>query len=625
MTTSSPTWDLLLRGGTVFDGHGGAPVREDVAIADGRVVARGVDLPVDQAREVVDATGRWVLPGLLDIHTHVDLEVEVDPGLTEVVRHGTTTTVMSNCSLGLAFGNQRTDDQDPIVDCFARVENIPKHVLEAVAEKADWTDPRGYLDHLDTLPLGANVVPMLPHSMLRTEVMGLAGSISRDPTEADIAAMESILDDAMSAGYVGFSTDALPFHYLANDPNRQKKIPTQWTTHEELGRLVEVLRRHDRVWQATPPKDSPPETIRTFLLARGRGKRRPVRLTAVAALDVASNRGLLRLAKVLSRVMNSKAVGGDFRMQALAAPFKVWGDGPITPQFEEIEPLRRLNEPDLEDVAARRAILEDPAWQAWFRQVWTEGKDGRGVAGLKRRLRLEDFTITRDLDDMTVDGTAAVAAWDGETLGAVLRRADAWQRTGEGARDDEERAAFEAMPTLDGDEVTFLVHVLHRYDTDLRWYMVSANQDPDGVRAALFDPQFLPGFNDSGAHLTNMAFYDANLRGLHLAQRDGLDRVATHVRRLTKDPADFFRLEVGTLDVGARADVAVIDPDALAAWDTESTTELVHRDAFDHVQVVNRPPDVVTHTVVGGRLVWADGDPAPALGVERAGAVLTAS
>ena len=624
MPTSAPTWDLLVRGGTVFDGNGGAPVREDVAIAGGRVVARGMDLPEGQAAEVVDATGRWVLPGLLDIHTHVDLEVELDPGLSEVVRHGTTTTVMSNCSLGLAFGNQRTPDQDPIVDCFARVENIPKHVLEAVADKADWTHPRGYLAHLATLPLGANVVPMLPHSMLRTEVMGLAGSISRDPTAADLAAMESLLDDALAAGYVGLSTDALPFHYLANDPNRQKKIPTQWTTRAELARLVEVLRRHDRVWQATPPKDSPPETIATFLLARGRGKQRPVRLTAVAALDVASNRGLLRLAKALSRVMNSRAVGGQFRMQALAAPFKVWGDGPITPQFEEIEPLRRLNEPDLEDVAARRSILEDPDWQAWFRRVWTEGKDGRGVAGLKRRLKLEDFTITRDLDDMTVDGTGAVAAWDGDTLGEVLRRADAWQRTGQGARDADERAAFEAMPPLEGDEVTFLVHVLHRYDTDLRWYMVSANQDPEGVRAALFDPQFLPGFNDSGAHLTNMAFYDANLRGLHLAQRDGLDRVATHVRRLTRDPAEFFGLDVGTLDIGARADVAVVDAEALADWDTESTTQLVHRDAFDHVQLVNRPPGVVTHTVVGGQLVWTDGAATPTLGVERAGTVLTA-
>lgn len=226
---------------------------------------------------------------------------------------------------------------------------------------------------------------------------------------------------------------------------------------------------------------------------------------------------------------------------------------------------------------------------------------------------------------MVVDGTAAVAAWDGDTLGEVLRRADAWQRTGEGARDDAERAAFEAMPRLDGDEVAFLVHVLHAYDTDLRWYMVSANRDPEGVRKAIFDPQFLPGFNDSGAHLTNMAFYDANLRGLHLAQQEGLDRVATHVRRLTKDPADFFRLDVGTLDVGARADVAVVDPEALASWETESTTELVHRDAFDHVQVVNRPPGVVTHTVVGGRVVWADGAPTPSLGVEQAGRVLTAS
>jgi N-acyl-D-aspartate/D-glutamate deacylase len=624
MTSRSHAWDLLLRGGIVFDGNGGPPVMDDVAIADGRVVARGRDLSTRDAAEVVDATGRWVLPGLLDIHTHVDLELELDPGLSEVVRHGTTTTVMSNCSLGLAFGNQRTPEQDPIVDCFARVENIPKHVLAAVADKADWSDPRGYLAHLATLPLGANVVPMVPHSMLRTEVMTLAGSISRDPTDADIRAMEELLDDALAAGYVGFSTDALPFHYLANDPHRRKRIPTQWTTREELSRLVEVLRRHDRVWQATPPKDSPPETIRTFLLARGRGRSRPVRLTAVAALDVASNRGLLRLAKALSRLMNSPAVGGHFRMQALAAPFKVWGDGPITPQFEEIEPLRRLNEPDLEDADARRAILDDPEWQAWFREVWTAGKDGRGVAGLKRRLRMEDFTITRDLDDMVVDGTGAVAAWDGDTLGDVLRRADGWQRTGRGARDADEEAAFAAMPSLDGDEVTFLVHVLRSFDTDLRWYMVSANRDPEGVREALFDPQFLPGFNDSGAHLTNMAFYDANLRGLHLAQRDGLDRVASHVRRLTRDPAEFFGVDAGTLDVGARADVVVVDPGALAAWDTESTTELVHREAFDHVQVVNRPPGVVTHTVVGGRLVWADGTPTPALGVERAGAVLTA-
>ena len=93
----------------------------DVAIAGGRVAARGVDLPTNAAARVIDAQGKWLTPGLLDIHTHLDLEVDLEPGLPEVVRHGTTTVLVGNCSLGLAFGAQRTPEQDPIVDCFARL------------------------------------------------------------------------------------------------------------------------------------------------------------------------------------------------------------------------------------------------------------------------------------------------------------------------------------------------------------------------------------------------------------------------------------------------------------------------------------------------------------------------
>ena len=233
---------------------------------------------------------------------------------------------------------------------------------------------------------------MLPRSMLRPELMGLAASISRDPREADIAAMERNLDDATDAGYVGFSTDALPFHYLANDPNRQKKIPTQWTTHEELGRLAEVLAPHDRVWQATPrglaardhphlpagpgPRQAAPRPPHGGRRPRRRQQPRPA----------AAGEGPQPHHELEGR-------GRELPHAGLAAPFKVWGDGPITPQFEEIEPLRRLNEPDPRGVAARRAILEDPAWQAWFRQVWTEGKDG-GARRPQAPLKLEDFTIT---------------------------------------------------------------------------------------------------------------------------------------------------------------------------------------------------------------------------------------
>ena len=127
------TWDVLIKGATLFDGSGKPPRIEDIAIANGKIAARGCDLPEQVAREVIDAKEQWLMPGMLDIHTHLDLEVDVAPGLPEVVRHGTTTVLVGNCSLGTCFGRQQTGDQEPIVDCFTRVENIPKKVLRQCA------------------------------------------------------------------------------------------------------------------------------------------------------------------------------------------------------------------------------------------------------------------------------------------------------------------------------------------------------------------------------------------------------------------------------------------------------------------------------------------------------------
>ena len=149
------SWDTLIRNALIFDGTGQPPVREDLAIAGGRIAARGPSLPAEQAREVVEADGQWLMPGLLDIHTHFDLEVELAPGLPEAVRHGTTTVVFGNCSLGLAYGAQRRNGEDPIVDCFARVENIPKPVLAKVVDQVQWSDSAGYLAHFDALPAGS--------------------------------------------------------------------------------------------------------------------------------------------------------------------------------------------------------------------------------------------------------------------------------------------------------------------------------------------------------------------------------------------------------------------------------------------------------------------------------------
>ncbi len=621
MDSSAPRWDTLIRGGLLFDGTGAAPAPRDVAIRDGRIDAIACALPVAHAARVIDAAGRWVIPGMLDVHTHFDLEVEIEPGLPEAVRHGTTTVVVSNCSLGLAYGAQRKDGADPIVDCFARVENVPKHVLRKVADAVTWHDSEAYLRHFDQLALGPNIVPMIPHSMLRIEVMGLQASVSRDPTAEELAWMEALVEKGMAEGYVGFSTDALPFHYLANAPNVKKQIPTQFATYGEIKRLTSVVRRWGRVWQATPAKDDKFEALRTALLTSGRLFGRTLKTTMVAAMDFRNDRRIVRMALTLARVLNSWLLRGHYRLQALAAPFKVWSDGAFTPFSEEIPELRRLIETDLEDVDARRRILDDPAYVARFRKMWFRGKRGFTLARLKRWLRLDDNVLSRDLRDMTVDG-GPVAGWNGETLHAVYQRLRGWQVNGRGARSENERHAFAQFPSPVGDDCDFFLAALRLYDNALRWWTTPANQDPARVRELLFHPKLLPGFNDSGAHLTNMAFYDCNLRTLRIAQAEGLRRVAHAVRRLTQEPAEFFGVAAGVLEPGVQADVAVIDPDALARHDGEQQIRYVWRDAFQHHQLVNRPEGVVTQVLVAGRLAWDAGAYTPAFGLERMGRVM---
>lgn len=635
----SQSWDVLIRNAKIFDGDGGPPQQGDIAMADGRIAERGAGLDPERAARVIDATGLWAMPGLVDVHTHYDLELELAPGLVESVRHGTTTVVISNCSLGLAFGAQRSlqgdepdrepdrepNDEptvDPIVDCFARVENIPKRVIRKAADRATWSRSGEYLEHLDQLNLGPNVVPMIPHSMLRIAAMGFSDSIRRDPTPDELRQMKRLLRQGLEEGYAGLSTDALPFHYLANDPNRRRKVPTQYARYGELAALTGVVRELDRVWQATPAKDRPLVMLRTLLLTSGRLFGRPLRTTVVAALDVVTNRLLAPLALLLAWLLNSWLVRGRFTLQALPARFKVWSDGIITPIAEEIPELRELNEPDLEDREARLRILRDPEFVARFAAMWNRGKRGLGLARLRRVLRLEDYAFSRSLGDMMID-RCPVTAWEGMTLAAVyerLRRSSA-----EGASADppelgpDEREILAELPSPIPGEAEFLLCLLAIFDTDLQWYTVTANADPVKMRRLLMNPRLMPGFSDSGAHLTNMAFYDVNLRALQIAQEGGDRDVGTMVQRLTRQPAELFGVDAGSLEIGRQADVVLVDPDQLAAYDGEASVQRIHRAEFEHAQLVNRSDGVVRTVFIAGVSAWENERPADALGRTKLG------
>ncbi len=613
--------DTLIKNAKVFN-NGETPVIEDVAITGGRIVSRGKPVDETQVSNIIDAEGQWLMPGLFDIHTHYDLELEVAPGLPESTRHGTTSVVIANCSLGLAFGNQRDGTFDPIVACYARVENMPKSVLTNCADNVTWDNPKDYLNHLDQLNLGPNVAVLFPHSMLRIETMGFENSITRDPTAAELDEMQHTLRDSLKEGYVGFSTDALPFHYLAAQPHCEKTIPTQFAKYPELKALAQVVREQGATWQATPPKDSVIDTLKTFLLTSGRLHGRPLKTTVVAALDVANNWKLARLGKTLARLLNSSLIKGDFHMQALGAPFKIWSDGAITPIAEEIPELRRLNETDLEDRAGRLKILTDADYIKSFRAMWMKGKQGWGIARLKRKFNLEDFAFNRNLADMTVD-LCPQTNWQGmsfqEALDRVLAIKSATLTDGVS---DEERNLVQTDFLMVADEADFMLQMLRSFDTDLSWSTVTANRSMETVRELLMDPLLLPGFNDSGAHLTNMAFYDVNLRSLKLAATGGDADVSYMVKRLTKDAAEVFGVDGGSIYEGDIADLILVDPEKLAAYDGEQHVKRIHREEFQTEQLVNRSDGVVSLVMIGGHTAWENNDFSSHLGQTPMGRLL---
>ena len=615
--------DTLIKNAKVFN-NGDDPVVQDVAIANGKIIARGKAITANNVGRVVDAEGLWLMPGLFDIHTHYDLELEVAPGLPESTRHGTTSVVIANCSLGLAFGSQRDGTNDPIVSCYARVENIPKTVLKDCADSITWNNPKAYLDHLEQLNLGPNVAVLFPHSMLRIDAMGFDNSVTRDPTSAELNSMADTLSDALKSGYAGFSTDALPFHYLAAQPHCEKTIPTQFAKYGELKQLAQVVREQESTWQATPPKDSVIGTLRTFLLTSGRLHGKPLRTTVVAALDIANNWKLSRMVKTLSKLLNSSLVRGDFHMQALGAPFKIWSDGAITPIAEEIPELRRLNETDLEDREARQKIMHEPDYIKSFKSMWMRGKQGWNLDRLKRKFNLEDFAFNRTLADMTVD-RCPQKNWEGMDFQSVFDRVvlikqDQCQ---EPVTKVEQKLVQKDFFWI-ADEGDFMLQMLRTFDTDLTWSTVTANRDLKVVRELLMNPKLLPGFNDSGAHLTNMAFYDVNLRSLQLAAQGGDKDVSYMVKRLTKDAADVFGVAGGTVDEGDIADLILIDPEQLASYDGEGNVQRIHREEFKHEQLVNRSDGVVPFVMIGGHAAWENNEFTSDLGQKPMGRLLRA-
>ena len=218
-------WDLVVRGGTVVDGSGGASFEADVAIKDGRIVEVGKVR--GEGREELDARGLLVTPGFVDIHTHYDGQATWDTHMQPSSWHGVTTVVMGNCGVG--FAPCRPQDHDRLVRLMEGVEDIPFPVLSE-GLPWNWESFPDYLDSLASRPFDVDIGAQLPHAALRVFVMGERGANREEASPADIAAMAAIAKGAVEAGALGFSTSRTLNHRTSEG----QPTPTLTATEEEL-------------------------------------------------------------------------------------------------------------------------------------------------------------------------------------------------------------------------------------------------------------------------------------------------------------------------------------------------------------------------------------------------------
>jgi N-acyl-D-amino-acid deacylase len=222
-----PTYDLVVRNGIVVDGTGLPRRRADVAVTDGRIAAVGF-VEGDGAREI-DAAGRVVAPGIVDVHTHYDPQLTFEPYGTSSCFHGVTTVVAGNC--GFSVAPLRPGDAPWLIQLFARVEGMDPSALEGIPFDGFESFPE-FLDHIEGR-LGINAAFYVGHCAVRRYVMGEECQ-RREATPEEIDAMAALVAEAMAAGAAGFSSTHSPTHV----DTAGRPVPSRLSSLDELRALV---------------------------------------------------------------------------------------------------------------------------------------------------------------------------------------------------------------------------------------------------------------------------------------------------------------------------------------------------------------------------------------------------
>jgi N-acyl-D-aspartate/D-glutamate deacylase len=542
--------DLVLRGGTVVDGTGAPARTADVAVDGDRITAVG---HVGPGHREVDADGALVTPGFVDIHTHYDGQATWDDRLVPSSWHGVTTVVAGNCGVG--FAPVHAGDHGTLVELMEGVEDIPGAALHE-GLSWDWESFPDYLDALDHRHRDVDLAAQVPHGALRLFVMGERGAAREPASPEEVAAMAQLAREAVEAGALGFTTSRTRNHRTS----RGDWTPTLTAAADELAGIAEGLGAAGKgVLQVVSDFVHPEEELTTVIgMAEASGRPLSISLLQVTpgpdgwrrllgAIDDANARGLEVRAQVAAR-----PVGLLLGLQATISPI---GSSP-TARTADLDALRR---PDVRATVLAE-LAEKPPVIAWDRMFPLgdppdyEPAADTSVAAMAQRMGVDPAGLAYDL-----------------------------------ALGDDGRALL---------YVPFLNY---------------ADGDLEAAREMLLHPHAVLGLSDGGAHVGTIC--DASFPTTMLthwardrSRGEGLPLPHVIALQTSRTAAAVGLLDRGVLAPGMRADVNVIDHDALRLRPPELAFDL----PAGGKRFLQRA-DGYLHTFVAGQETYAGGEPTDAL------------
>jgi len=545
-------YDLLLKGGRIYDGSGMPSSYADVGISGGKIVEIG--RLNGGAKRTLNVDGLAVAPGFIDPHTHLDAQLFWDPLGTSSCFHGVTSVVVGNCGLSLAPA--KPEDRDAVIKSFVRVEAISRRVLEEGIQWK-WKSTAEYLDALGTR-LGINAAALIGHIAVRHNVMG-EDAVERQATAEEIAKMKELVRQGMEAGAVGFSTNQNPRHMRED----KKPVASRLAADEELGSLLDVLA----------------EMNSGVVQLSGGGADARGRIAYAAQMARRTGR------PVLWQSINHSWSRPNHWEEMLANTQRVFKEEGL-PIYAMTQAKPFQNRYTLLDA---QCFDEFPTWKSAMFSPVPLRKQMFADSAMRKKLRAEA------IEDQSP--SVFPRRWDVIFVDHVkLPKNKIFER-----KTVQEIARAEGKDGLD-----WFLDISLEEELETRFVHTNTQGDPNAVCEILKHPAVMIGQSDAGAHMGYDARFGYSTAFLGCWVRDhGIMSLEEAVNKLTFRVASVFGLsDRGLLRAGFAADIAVFDPATVNTLEPEYVQDLPAKET----RMIQKAAGV-PHTVVNGEVVIQDGAP----------------